>query len=87
MGEDIVKMQASICFVLPTTVQYARIGNSNRFWNMNYAEEWSSPRSDQGQHGPRIYRGAKRSDEVVEFKSKTFRRNENLPAFAWKVGK
>ena len=82
VGEDIVKMQALLCLVVPATVQFARVGNSNRFQGMNYAEHWQGG----GDHGPTVYAGATRSDEVVEFTSKTFRRNENIPAFAWKVG-
>jgi len=69
-GDDVVKWDLTCCFVMRARNEYARIGNTNRFWSTFYAPDQDSSRSS----------------EVMHFTSPTFLRRENAPAFAWKTG-
>ena len=69
-GDDLVKMDLTCCLLLQAQNEYARIGNTNRFWSTFYAPDG----------------GSVRSTEVMHFTSKTFLRRECAPACAWKRG-
>ena len=69
-GDDLVKMDLTCCLLLQAQNEYARIGNTNRFWSTFYAPDGASVRST----------------EVMHFTSKTFLRREGAPACAWKRG-
>ena len=38
-GDDVVRMDAMICFVVAASNEYARIGNTNRFWSTFYSPD------------------------------------------------